>query len=996
MLRLNILFLIVGISFFGQAQGAVYSAKLEVIRLDSVGGPLEVNVDMEAMLVRDGQPIDPQPEYFYEWWREKPNVPGQQWELRNSGYGYNGYRAGTHCYFDSTLTEGLFDYYCRITIPPEQEAVTVVYSDTIRIPWWGVYANQKRTSGASYGTVKFWKDGAFVTNHVVPDTFLIPRYAAKVVLADTNLTADRLEKYQDWRDELSNERSWLNHNEFAPTEVFSHLASEFWNTRAATIRTNLIDGSVGGSVEFADPWLRDSSDQFGTLNRGLDPRFVQQGSPFTPNANVSGAGSEYKGVLLNQSVTGSTPYYRVNAPTTPLPGFTWYFLGWQADPDSAVLGSPGSAQSSVVFLEDGAVVSAKYKAHLRSSSTSVTATSGQRKVVRDLNGTYHMTYASGNEIWYTKSTDGTNWIQETMVSEGDPSYYNRAPSVTVQDNPHLVIVVWEGYLPDNTDRGVLARSINPVSGVLGPLESISSATGNFSTMPVVGAGIASTGSRYVLCAWFDGSDNKLKGSVRNTSGAWNGPTVIRSGAISEISVTPISPSSSYQNWGLAWTESGTLYYMGILVNSSITPGSVETVATGSEVVENRSPSVAHGVLPFSAPAIAWEEWHHELARRVIKYRERHKANGWSSTITTWQKVPGPSNYQTPSLSPNHQSQFNDVVLAWRSGTSQLVYTKRVMGVWNPVSSLATGLDPSISVGWTDPLQERLVHRGTSGPPYAIQRSAIVIPPPPNFARLSPTEGDMQGRGGKLIFNAGDVQLVVLQATLNGEALSFNTLPDTVRVRKIGEFLGFLQTGGFVGNGNLFLEMQYAGSGDIPPDLVTGIVLRDASTGELLSTLRSFSNTGDTVVTLTIPISWRERLVCLGLEPGGRIPVVREFELDRWFLVNEDSTTLFKPEIAGVNLKAETPGVPRDYALHPAYPNPFNPTTLIRYDLPVGSNVSITVYDILGKEVATLVESFETAGYHEAVFNASNIASGMYLYRMTAGSFTDTKKLIVLK
>jgi hypothetical protein len=238
--------------------------------------------------------------------------------------------------------------------------------------------------------------------------------------------------------------------------------------------------------------------------------------------------------------------------------------------------------------------------------------------------------------------------------------------------------------------------------------------------------------------------------------------------------------------------------------------------------------------------------------------------------------------------------------------------------------------------------------------------------------------------------------VVLQATLNGEDLSFSALPDTIRVRKIGEFLGFLKTEGFVGNGDLFLEVQYAGSGDIPPDLVTGIVLRDASTGELLNTLRSFSNVGDTVVTLTIPISWRERLVSLGLEPGGRVPLVREFELDRWFLVNDDSTMFLKPEIAGGNLTIETPGVPRDYALHPAYPNPFNPTTVIRYDLPIDGNVSITVYDILGKEVATLVESFETAGYHEAVFNASNMASGMYLYRMTAGSFTDVKKLIVLK
>jgi len=89
-------------------------------------------------------------------------------------------------------------------------------------------------------------------------------------------------------------------------------------------------------------------------------------------------------------------------------------------------------------------------------------------------------------------------------------------------------------------------------------------------------------------------------------------------------------------------------------------------------------------------------------------------------------------------------------------------------------------------------------------------------------------------------------------------------------------------------------------------------------------------------------------------------------------------------------------VPVSYMLGQNYPNPFNPTTVIRYELPNDGNVSLKVYDILGKEVATLVERFETAGYHEARFNASNIASGMYLYRMTAGSFTDVKKLIVVK
>jgi len=85
-----------------------------------------------------------------------------------------------------------------------------------------------------------------------------------------------------------------------------------------------------------------------------------------------------------------------------------------------------------------------------------------------------------------------------------------------------------------------------------------------------------------------------------------------------------------------------------------------------------------------------------------------------------------------------------------------------------------------------------------------------------------------------------------------------------------------------------------------------------------------------------------------------------------------------------------------------YPNPFNPSTTIRYALPFESKVAITVYNLLGQEVATLVNDVKSSGYHEVVFNASSLSSGVYLYRINAVSstgskeFSSTKKLILLK
>ncbi len=88
--------------------------------------------------------------------------------------------------------------------------------------------------------------------------------------------------------------------------------------------------------------------------------------------------------------------------------------------------------------------------------------------------------------------------------------------------------------------------------------------------------------------------------------------------------------------------------------------------------------------------------------------------------------------------------------------------------------------------------------------------------------------------------------------------------------------------------------------------------------------------------------------------------------------------------------------PDNYFLAQNYPNPFNPATTISFTLPVRSRVTLTVYDILGKEVAVLANGDMLPGTYNAVFNAQQCASGVYLYRLTTGNFTETKKMLLLR
>jgi len=87
---------------------------------------------------------------------------------------------------------------------------------------------------------------------------------------------------------------------------------------------------------------------------------------------------------------------------------------------------------------------------------------------------------------------------------------------------------------------------------------------------------------------------------------------------------------------------------------------------------------------------------------------------------------------------------------------------------------------------------------------------------------------------------------------------------------------------------------------------------------------------------------------------------------------------------------------KEYTLDQNYPNPFNPTTIISYALPEKSIVQIRVFDILGSEVATLVNETQNAGYYNVNFNAAKLSSGVYIYKIQAGNFIDIKKMILIR
>ena len=195
---------------------------------------------------------------------------------------------------------------------------------------------------------------------------------------------------------------------------------------------------------------------------------------------------------------------------------------------------------------------------------------------------------------------------------------------------------------------------------------------------------------------------------------------------------------------------------------------------------------------------------------------------------------------------------------------------------------------------------------------------------------------------------------------------------------------------------------------------TGIVLDDASSSlsftihnqsgysQPYTYVLSDENGWFNVFSDTITINAYEDFT-VTLEPTVQLDSVISLTMDIWPIHHEYALKSMNYDVHHDDsvLSEMEPNIPTEYALFHNYPNPFNPITTLRYDLPVDALVNITVYDMMGRVVRTLVNMEQTAGYRSVIWDATNntgqqVSAGLYLYTIETGEFRQTKKMVLLK
>jgi len=820
--------------------------------------------------------------------------------------------------------------------------------------------------------------------------------------------------------------------------------------------------SIGLPVSFIDPWLIDINDPtYGLRNEGMSGA-TPHSVPIS--ANNLGISTSYKGVFVNQNQTFSPfqPIYSVAAPATqPYNGYTWAFVNWSAT-NGTYFQNSTNLTTPVVFGGSGSVITANYKGIHLSTNASAFSNNSQRKIVRTGNGWLHMVYESGGHVWYEVSTDnGSTWTLMSPtttviggnVVQGTPGPLDigggKCPSIDYSHNPidstSIIIVFQQAagttytimqmpYLfcksdtcPCNNGPWITENIYAIVSGA----DPYATTNAN----PTITWGSDGSG----LLTWETKSNSPgiyyLVGQLnsRSSSGFRPGfqismyPTIISGTSIKSTNATTsgISPDGISMYYDIAWEQDSTSTKSSIKHtylqstysvssnNYSVTPGRLDTISSKS-ISKNYKPSLIEN---DSCVICSWigdldgsGTWMNVYAyERQVGYSTIYRY-GVGAQSVSMNKDNGTNYYlawvQNSSYSQNPSSCTNSVVGSNLSAQNLNTTGQNIQLCNGPTSSK---MYVSSFYNSALPYYFQTSNSLTSAPQGNVVTQSNAVS---KANAVSTINTVTSGRGRGIAIDKGNTGFYYSVGNLNvdGNLIDFVSANSKANYNKLDTLNNVLLSQPFAINSNSVLSFsENSGAADTVAAagvlgnqgyLTFTVQLVDNASGSVLGTVKKvkFSSSNLQLKYKTSPYT----LPTTGLGgKTGRLKISVGTNLDslRLALVEQYAGVSVSAMGQASNLAMQTTSA--SGITLGSYPNPFNPSTNIRYQLIENSRVSIKVYDILGRQITTLVDGNKTAGQYIAVFDGSHFASGVYFVRMmvqgsNAQQIVKTLKIQMLK
>jgi len=693
---------------------------------------------------------------------------------------------------------------------------------------------------------------------------------------------------------------------------------------------------------------------------------------------------------------------------------TYSFAGWS----DGVISNP-----RIITPNDNATYTAFYKLPKHSNNSGTNSNNSQQKFVRmpetDFfsNGILCNVYESMEKIWLEKSTDnGANW---QLANGGAPISYSgnlaKSPSMCLTGNGFLLIAYQEaipgleeeehyvtlkifnvlGDAPIDSAQAVIQRSsfsadATPVI-TFANYQDVNRFTVVWKVNEIDSWGMYEPGLYYRTGSLAGGNLNTISlhedvSQISSTNGNSFNPSI-------ESSILNYSIGLFHLLWEQRASDTQSAIYFGYMVESggNLIVSSASNISDGCGYENNRKPSVTYTDGKVRA---SW------IGTHPVTYINSavHTSFGGGGQRRTYYGYNMGSGNDVNSVNINKVGTIN-YVLAYAGETGLSNKYIRSTALSTIKTANTTGGQIQTCNG-SDFASTYLMSFSNSALPYYFSMSNSVG----NMGKEN-TAGMQLGRSGIVSKENADFLFMIGDIKLNGQTIEFREIADSNEIFTLSQIREYLETKPFVlsEDAEMYFSVLY-GTGDSASvkNVIDGddyvkyaVELVENSSGNILG---KFDEVTYNKENLYMHNTKGYKLNTAGMEEKTvKLRLKVETNLEGNYGITDivgEEDVLGKVNIESISYQGNL--AVKDYALSQNYPNPFNPSTTIYYQLITGGKVSLKVYDILGKEVITLVDKEQESGKYQVTFDGSKLSSGVYICRITAGEFVKSIKMNLIK